>query len=363
MKKQLLSGLLGLFLCSVATPEAADYCQNYDNCCEWNMCDGKFNVGADWLYWKTEQDNMLIGTIVDGNFGNGKEARVFEGHNKRPNYKFDNGFRVWAGYQLPCDCWDVGVSYTYLPSSANIVSFHSDDVIDSNGGRNGDTVEFFSTYLSDFVLIRDVDGLNGNLYTDYHSKWNSTLNYIDVDVARTICLCECFKFRPHVGFRAAWMDQKLRTLGSLPIPAEGEQPESTFATLSLQKQKFKGYGIEGGLWGEWDIGCGLSLIGHVGGSVLYSKFSVNQQYASVTYIDINQDPELNFAVDLHDSFWTATPTVDYFLGLNYANCFCDMIFNIHAGWEQHVFFDMNRLSCNGGNLSTQGLTVGVDVGF
>lgn len=362
MKKQLLSGLLGLFLCSAAAPQASDYCQNYDNCCEWTMCDGRFNVGADWLYWKTEQDNMLVGTIVDGNFFDQINALEFDAHNKRPNWKYDNGFRVWAGYQLPCDCWDVGISYTYLPASSNIVSFHTPDVIANIGGAGDEIFTLFSTNLSDFNLIKGFNGVNGNLFTDFHAKWNSTLNYIDVDVARTICLCECFKFRPHVGFRAAWMDQKLRARGTYP-DLEGSELQTFFEEVALLKQKFRGYGIEGGLWGEWDVGCGLSLIGHFGGSVLYSKFTVEQNFALFTLLGENQEENLRFDIDLHDSFWTATPTVDYFLGLNYANCFCDMIFNIHAGWEQHVFFDMNRLSFNGGNLSTQGLTVGVDVGF
>ena len=362
MKKQTLLGLLGLLFCSAATPAAADCYQNWNNnCCEWTMYDGKINAGADWLYWKTEQDNMLSGSVVTGNFNNSdKNALIFEGKNKRPNYKYDSGFRVWAGYELPCDCWEVGVSYTYVPTSSGAVSFHSDIVQNAEAPAQ----EYFTTYFSDFSFLRNLQGQNnGGLFTDFHSKWSSNLNYIDLDVARTVCLGECFKLRPHVGFRSAWSDQKLLAVGSFPVEVENQELPNIQVLSTRLKQKFRGYGIEGGVWGEWNIGCGFSLVGHVGGSVLYSKFSTTQTQALVTFAPESNEGDLNFAVDVRDSYWTGTPTADYFLGVKYENCFCDMTYNVHAGWEQHIFFDMNRLSSNGGNLSMQGLTLGLDVGF
>lgn len=361
MKKQALLGLLGLFLCGTAAPLAADNCQNWNNnCCEWSMCDGKFNVGADWLYWKTQQDCMNIGTVVEGNFENNKEGLYIHGKNKRPNYKYDSGFRVWAGYELPCDCWEIGVAYTYLPSSATLVSFTSPQEM----VREVQDGAFFSTALSDFPILNLVGDEDVAQYTDYHAKWNTNLNYIDLDIARTVCLGECFKFRPHVGFRAAWLDQKLRANGGFPIFNEGEQPDAIYLSSTLLKEKFRGYGIEGGIWGDWSLGCGLSLVGHVGGSVLYSKFSLTTEQSIVVFEEGNENPFNFINVELKDSFWTGTPTVDYFLGLKYASCFCDMTFDVHAGWEQHIFFDMNRLGGGcGGNYSVQGLTLGLDVGF
>ena len=61
-------------------------------------------------------------------------------------------------------------------------------------------------------------------------------------------------------------------------------------------------------------------------------------------------------INLHDHITTATPTVDYFIGLQFADQLCDLSFAVRCGWEQHVIFDTNRIFGNG-NLSAQGLTL------
>ncbi|MBS0622297.1 MAG: hypothetical protein JSR80_05005 [Verrucomicrobia bacterium] len=57
------------------------------------------------------------------------------------------------------------------------------------------------------------------------------------------------------------------------------------------------------------------------------------------------------------------PTVDSFLGLQYARPCCRKCITAYAGWEQHTFFSFNHLTSLGGNFSTQGLSLGIDVGF
>jgi hypothetical protein len=359
MKKiSLLSCLVGTLLCTAAAPIAADNYPYCGDCCQWSLLDGKLNVGAEWLSWKTEQDNMVVGSVAEIQNFNDKEndAVIINACNKRPNFRSDNGYRVWVGYELPCDCWDIGVSYTYLPTSARMPSFFAPiNVAQLEGQPAPQTL--FATNTSDFSLLNQVKINNTNTtFQAFRAKWNSTLSYVDVDLGRTVCLGECFKFRPHVGFRAAWLDQKLRANGIFL-----EQPEST-VLHSVFKEKFKGYGIEGGIWAEWYVGCGFSFVGHAGGSVLYSKFSLRDRQAVVSNVGSELE-ELIYSVSVCDSFWTGTPTADYFLGVKYDTCFCDMMFSAHVGWEQHIFFDMNRLSDNGGNLSTQGLTLGVDLSF
>lgn len=356
MMKSLMSKLLGLTLCSLAVaPLAANgWGQNYsncNNCCEWSCCDGKFVVGADWLYWKTEQD-CAVGTIVKfEEFDNEFEGIAVKGDVKTWNQKYDNGFRVYAGYELPCDCWDIGVAYTYMPTNAKIRSFESDDPFSSLG-------DVFVTDITDLQAIA-LEREELQEFDFFSAKWNNNINWIDVDLGRTICLCECFKFRPHAGFRAAWMDQKFR---SFAVQSLGQYENTSFATRI--KQTFNGYGLQGGLWGEWELGgCGLSVIGHVGGSLMAAKFKIEEK--SIITEQSSVDSFFLHPILGHDSFWTATPTFDYFLGLRYEDCFCDMSFSAHIGWEQHLFFNMNRLfdDCGNGNLSTQGLTLGLDVGF
>lgn len=346
--KKIIFNLLGVFLCGLTTQAAADYCsQNYNDCCEWSVLDGKMTIGADWLYWKVQQDGILPGRIIVENTTNENDNPVLftraRGIHTDPKWK--NGFRIHLGYELPCDSWDVNLSYTYMPSREKIVNFTA-----------GPTESFVSPFInSDFDF--------------FASKWNLSWNTVDLDIGRTICFGDCLKLRPHVGFRATWIDQKFRSFGAANVAVITPATVS-FDALSL-KQKFQGYGVEAGLWTDYKLSSGLSLIGHFGGSILYSKFNVHSKEANgyiliednSTISDIQHGDFVATNVVIgRDTFFTATPTLDYFIGLQYADTLCDMLYKIYVGWEQHVLFDTNRFLARG-NLSGQGLTLGLQVGF
>jgi hypothetical protein len=332
MKKFLFTvGMLGALLCGLTTPVAAQTC-GAGLCCEdWSIGDGKFTVGADWLYWEVTQDNLgfAVGTQVEAGTG------IVNSRVLRPRHKYESGFRVGLGYELPCDCWDVGIIYTYFPSKAK---------------RNfvAEPGEFITVDLGPFDLV-DIDPLLLFSVDASRGKWSLTAQYLDLDVARTVCFGECFNFRPHIGARIYWMDQTLRFNG------EFTDLDGSISLLSTKlKERFNGYGVEGGFWGDWKVGCGVSLIGHVGGALLYAKFRNKAEFGTSI-------PDTNDYC-IRESFWTTTPMLDYYIGLQYADCFCDTYMRIRAGWEQHVLFDINHFErC--GNFSTQGLTLGLDVAF
>lgn len=337
-RNSIIFNLVCAILCGFATPAAADFCgQNYSDCCEWSVGDGKMTLGADWLYWKVQQDGIRTGTISVETPSDAPVAAIAT-RAVRPNFKYDSGFRVNLGYELPCDCWDINVAYTYIPSHAKTSSFAAESDLESFTP---------AIVLGDFAV---------DSFTTFRSKWDFNANNVDLDIGRTVSFGECLKVRPHVGVRATWYDQKYRYFGTSPIV----DSEAIAGTALSLKEKFQGYGVEAGLWGDWKLGCGISLVGHFGGSILYSRYEVKS--AAEQGLIVEDDlvaPVLSFT---KDKIYTATPTVDYFIGLQYADCFCDMMVKAHVGWEQHVLFDTNRF-LSAGNLSTQGLTLGLEVGF
>ena len=126
------------------------------------------------------------------------------------------------------------------------------------------------------------------------------------------------------------------------------------------KEQFQGYGAEGGLWGDWQIGYGFSVIGHIGGSVLYTKTKIHERITQLP-IDSQSVSEEN-SVHERSRIYSGTPTIDYFIGLQYVDCICDMHVSAKAGWEQQILFNANQFATTG-NLATQGLTLGLDVAF
>ena len=333
MKKfSLITCLLGLLMTAIIPSADARECQPY--CDEWTFSSGQFKVGADWLYWKVEGDNLNIG---ENEF---VESDTFSRFSSvRPKFKWESGYRVNVGYE--CDCWELGVCYTNLPSHAKARSF---------------------------VAFPDSIEHRGDEYTFLEGKWKTNINNIDVDLSRTICFGECLKLRPHVGFRSLLLDEKYRIFGNLALEEVIDAELIATNSFTRTKEKFTGYGIEGGLWADWQVGCGLSVVGHMGGSILYSKFRIHERSELVnitTPVGAAPVETLIEGFSRKNTHHVGTPTLDYYVGLQYETEFCEMMFAAHIGWEQHVLFDMNRLNRTGrhGNLTAQGLTLGADLAF
>ncbi len=305
------------------------------------------NVGADWLYLKVSQDNLRAGTFLD-DFPNPVLKQV-DGTAVEPGFKYSNGYRVNVGYEFPCDLWELNATYTYIPiNSTSDCGQTTISTPDHNQfiAANAGSIPFFNIFQSPTGFVQ---------MTSLFTKWHGNLSYVDADLARTLTFCSGFHVRPHLGFRAAWMTQKYVAEGNLQIPTfNGAQ----FVSMQFSEQ-FQGYGLEGGLWTDWDVGCGFSLVGHVGGSILYATFKIQEKAkGSLTQ---GQDPVFIFSQN--PTIHTATPTLEYLAGLQYAMTYCDVVIAAHIAWEQRVFFDLNQISSYGGNFSAQGLNFGVDVGF
>jgi len=336
MKKfSFFAGLVGMLASVLSTPVSAvePFGSNWSFCNDCSILDGKFTVGADWLYWQIDNCNSDFAVRSSlGTFG--------RGHVKRPRSDYNSGFRVRLGYELPCDCWEAGITYTNIPSDSRRVR---------DRARSGSSI---ITLEDTFGLPFDVDGLR--------AKWERDLSYLDLDFARNFCVGECFTFRPHIGPRFFWFDHKVRLRADVAALSAVE-------ARARIKDKLNGYGVQGGFWGDWKVGAGLSVVGHVGGSVLYTRFRKHVRSGASESSLSSSGSNSAAAIagfDLRDRFWCAVPSFDYFLGLQYADCFCDMSVTARIGWEQHIWLDANQIFLSrNGNISTQGLTLGLDVVF
>lgn len=308
-----------------------NYCGEFLNCGE--GC-GKFAVGADWLYWETEQTGLNYGldnTVINGN---NFPAKVI-----KPSFEYDNGYRVYGDYTSACGLWNLGLSYTHVPTTAKN-SYSSDNFL-----------QFASLLPSNFPLFASTFGDSLN---SLQSSWKNSLNYVDLDISRTFAVCNNFEIIPHIGFRVLWMKQRMRFQGAA-FPEIGPS-QGTFT--SQLKSRFTGVGLEGGLKGAWQVCSGLSLVGHVGGSILYSHFR------NSGYIFTGVDGSNDFEVSYKESNHRGVPTFDSFIGLMYVSDVCGYLADIHVGWEQHILFQTNDFNLDGnGSTTLQGLTLGGSVAF
>jgi hypothetical protein len=349
-KYSLLACFMSMFFLTLQSTAQADDCATF--CDEWSVGSGKFKVGADWLYWQVNQDNLDVARIVRYNEETGeKHCRPVS-----QNQKWNSGYRVNLGYEF-CDCWDLGLYYTDLPTRTSSRHHHLEGSDTFYGIAEGFA---FSEQL-------DLPGINS-----LHAKWRSELSWLDFDLSRAVCFGECLTIRPHIGFRVLWNNKKFHIHGTIanPITVGDQVIEDPYFAAHL-KDDTTGYGTEGGVWGNWEMGCGLSVVGHVGGSILYTQHKTHQSSANAYYSQLSvvegggqQTTELSIDPVLckHSHFF-GVPTMDYFIGLKYESTFCDFILSTTIGWEQHIFFDINRISRNRGNLSAQGLTWNFEAAF
>lgn len=283
-----------------------------------DLC-GSWTAGADWLYWKTERQHALAGArvsnpVITENLITIKSKIEF------PNFKSKSGFRVYAGYTTASEEWGITASYTYMPGSA---SFHGD----------GNPLANLSLPTA---LPSQILGIRGS--------WDSALNYVDLDLSRTVSFCDDFEIVPHVGIRGAWVHETSRVTFVAP--------ESFSAKM---KNNLRGIGLEGGLWGSWNLPYGMSLVGHVGGALVYSKSTNHGNFL------VQLQPPVHFkysAPRYHSEAW-----FDSMIGIVYSRAICDMLFSVHLGWEHHLIFSAQGFGILGGDLAMQGLTLGAALEF
>ncbi len=323
--------LFGAYLGGVASPAS---CWEYDACpavpCDWPLCDGTAKLSGDWLFWKIQQDNLHFDSLE---IGESIGSEVFTGHTARPKYKYDSGFRINLGYELPGQQWDLTASYTYLPTSAQ-----SDAFIFPLFGSQVSSSQKVGLDTSKKQTLFDQASPNPTQSLSFAGKWLTHISNIDLDIARSITFGEWFTLRPHMGLRACWIDQKYH------LRIEDIQ-------VRLHEQ-FEGIGAEGGMWMGWNWNCGLSLLGHLGGSILYSNSCLKERADVIPFLTVTGK----------DRIWDATPTFDSFIGLQYETTLYCFALEACIGWEQHILFDVNHFARHG-NLTAQGLTLDFGIAY
>lgn len=171
-----------------------------NSCCEYSIFDGNLTIGAEWLYWKTTEDSLTIGTILD--FSKAQNTPdVINAAFASPKLNFRTGIRLNMAYEVPCDGWDIDLCYTYIPGKANIRTFSTSDPINLQFEPNTLDFPFFATFGRSFQYVPP---------SVVNACWTLHINNLDIDLGKTVHLLTCLKIRPHIGFRALWLDQHYR---------------------------------------------------------------------------------------------------------------------------------------------------------
>lgn len=298
-------------------------------------------IFGDLLYWNAHENGLSYAIVNEGSASNLSDAEV-----KNIHGKWNWGFRVGAGYNLPHDGWDVNLTWLRFTDNGRKRTHADED-------------EFIFP-----TLLHPADPIaRGATAKKAHSRWNLNLNQLDLDLGREFFVSKWLTLRPHFGVRTDWIRQKLhgdyKNFTSIATPNEAEYK---------LKDNWWGIGLAGGLDTQWGLGGGVSFFANFSGAIIYGFHDFDQ--------DDNDEPATGASlpngkfVDLDNSYRVAHPIFDVAAGLRYDYMFSDDRFHVglELGWEHHIYFSQNQFQVfvddvalgssvrNQGDLTFQGWT-------
>lgn len=285
-----------------------------------------FYFTAEGLVFKACQDGLAYGTHTRSTTL-ADTSVVVESRIKNVHPDWHVGFRLGVGYELPCDCWGIALYWTHFQTHANS---HTNERFNPTTTPGLEASVFTPAYGLTSYNAGETSGIDRT-----EARWKLHLDLVDVELGRPVCLSQCLTIRPHIGIRAAWINQRYN-IENTAI--------TTTSTVDLQavklKSDYEGVGLRGGLDTQWDLGCGMSLYGNAAASVLYGNFNVKSEDA---YRTDTTDTAFTF-VDQKDDFCACRAVTDAAIGVRWRGCFCNdsVAVTLNVGWEHHLFFNQNQ---------------------
>ena len=275
-------------------------------CCPENC--GRFFGGAEVLVLKAFEEGLsnACGSTQITNYYNDDHIPISKLNGKAhgPDFKWNAGFRIGAGYEFADGECNVGAYWTHFNSH-------------SNGGCR---------------------------------TWKLNFDAVDV-LYRCRCDCSsCLNWTPFAGVKFANIDQKFHTNFV-------QKTSGTRSTLRGRiKEEFFGFGPLFGIEGDWGFGCGFSLYGNISVAVLYGKFHEKSHQTEKFTDGINVD-------HLKKHIQACQPVVDAGFGVRWKTCVCnDKLLVVQLGLEQHRYFNQNQF-CGYGDLSLNGVSLGAGIEY
>ena len=320
-------------------------------------------ITGEVLIWRAREDNLDYAVQMNNtpalngvNSGNGVHFRG----------KWEPGFRVGIGYNMPHDGWDLTLMWT---------NFQSKDKKHEADCDCCTSCEIFQP----IYFPKDYTNADATYVTEAQRKyWRARLNLVDLELGREFFVSKWMTVRPHIGARGMWLRQKQK------FEYEGGNFFTPYTDAGIlagadqdyvhSRNNFWGVGLRGGLNTTWGLGAGVSLYGNVALSALWGRFKLEQTH-TLTSGEGPANPAVVVS-NFQDRFQVCRPVADLAFGIRYDTTFSDDSwgFGMWAGWEHHYFWGQNKfirfegdhfsaLDTNNGDFSTAGVNIGMSLDF
>lgn len=304
-------------------PFAPAFCPpGFSSSCSDCCCD-QYRLYGGWLYWKLGGDEYEYAVVKTRFFG--PDGEVLDRENFH-DIKFDwnDGFRLGFGVDNCCLGFDFDLIWTHFHSKTSA----SKSVLGLDPPGPGGSV-FVALPVVDSVFVTLAPG--NEAHFDAHERFH--FDIVDFEFSKWFDFCN-LGFRPYVGLRFADIQESFGD--ELEIFSTGTSFVTNYDFHN--KNKFKGVGILAGFDVDYRLCDGLSILGTLGGSVVWGRTHLKNHFG----FDRN-DLFDAYNSEIKEHYRQFKVITDFLIGLRYDTCFCGCYpVDIILAWEQHYIFKQHR---------------------
>lgn len=323
---------------------------------------------GDLLWWRAYEEGIALGDVEATSQFTSVPNRLLITNVSRQKHlhnHYEPGFRIGLERNCSCQCWDFALNWTHFHSKA-AEHVHG---IDPLSPRQTLFISFWERGDNLFPL---------------HAKgtWKLGIDLLDLDVGYRYYTFSCLTLKPFFGLRGVRLTQTYLT-ESRANRNIGIGESDHFMGRTKSRANFTGLGPILGLGVEFDMGCSWSIVANSATSLVFGRVD---RHSKEHMKEFESAETLDFYYRSRQGFGHSSKAItDCSLGLQWRRCFdfCQQMRTVRfiVAWEHHLFHRFNTFDFvsqgiligsgeltaptggKRGDLSTQGLTASLQVGF
>ncbi|MBM3197753.1 MAG: hypothetical protein FJZ58_00670 [Chlamydiae bacterium] len=244
----------------------------YNQSASYNVDGWDVYFTADFIYWHLNEDMKMSGTMVETTSSGA--ASIVNGSGTpvgfSPTYK--PGFQVGMGFNMNgMDNWTLYGEYTWYQNETSL----------SASSGSGEVLALEQGLLLPRVVT--AGSMSGDFWFHY--------NCGDLSLQRPFYWGKKLTSNFGCGLRGLWISQNQNVTASSLRYVSGQNLVSESGSLATSfEQKSWALGPRFTLDTNWLLGCGFRVLGNLGASVLYTRYTdLNYSYVEGTYADYSED--------------------------------------------------------------------------
>jgi hypothetical protein len=316
-----------------------------------------FYVSGSYIYWHPKENGLEIAREVNIPILDLPTETLTNHTFVHMDFDYHSGFKVGTGGNFERDNWCLDFEYTRL-----YITDHRSKTLTR-------TSESLATHY--FVPFWNVEKPSKVYYA--RGRWKLHFNVLDGVLGRSYYVGTKLSFKPYVGLRAGWINQKYRVNYTYTEEFPTDVYTDSYLRTHCKSQSWL-LGPRIGLDTNWHLGEGFRLFGNTAASLFYQRFKTDVEMVNKDLYNLID--ELRKIKEKEGYF---NPNFEIALGLGWGSYFCNDNWHIDllAAYEFHIFWDQNMMRKIGdysslddinsdptpGDLILHGLTVSLTFDF